>query len=63
MLVSEVGVVEEPAEEDEVAGVHQERQLDVLVGHAALQTRLLHLDHLQGNKVHYSRILTKLLLT
>ena len=41
----EIRVVEEVAEEDEVAEVHEQGELDVLVGHVTLQAGLFHLDH------------------
>jgi len=44
LLVGEVSVVEESCEEDEVGGVHEQGVVDVLVGHAALQSGLLHLE-------------------
>ena len=34
----DVGVVEEPGEEHEVAAVHEERQLEVGVAHSALES-------------------------
>ena len=34
----DVGVVEEPGEEHEVAAVHQERQLEVGVAHSTLES-------------------------
>ena len=38
LTLVDVGVVEEPGEEHEVAAVHQQRQLEVGVAHSALET-------------------------
>ena len=49
-LVGEVVVVEEPGEEDEVAGVHEQRKVDVLVGYAALESGLFDLNRRKSEK-------------
>ena len=41
----DVAVVEEVPEEDKVGEVHEEAELDVLVGHVALLALRLHLEH------------------
>lgn len=40
-----IGIIEEVGKEHEVTGIHQKRQLDVLIGDLAVKAIRLHLDH------------------
>ncbi len=47
LVGAQVRVVEELSEQNEIWGVHEQRQFDVGVGYIAVQARLLHLNHLK----------------